>query len=100
MQPDQIGALLTAAGIVIGSLAALITAIGALIKAARKPSGDEPAPQVGIPATPPADDIDIRAWEDLKQRLKDREDDLREMTADRDRWKLRAFGVDEDTHPT
>ncbi|MEX8031670.1 hypothetical protein AB6V29_01395 [Microbacterium sp. 20-116] len=99
MQPDQIGALLTAAGIVIGSLAALITAIGALIKAARKPGGDEPAPQVGITATVPADDIDIRAWEDLKQRLKDRDDELRAMTADRDKWMLRALGVDEDTHP-
>lgn len=73
MQPDQIGALLTAAGIVIGSVAALVTAIGALIKAARKPTGDEPAPQVGIPATVPDDDIDFRAFE--------------RMEADRDYWR-------------
>lgn len=93
MQPDQIGALLTAAGIVIGSVAALVTAIGALIKAARKPGGDDPAPQVGIPATVPADDIDIRAWEDLRDRL-DRAE------KDRDTWMRRALGIDEDTHPT
>lgn len=68
MQPDQIGALLTAAGIVIGSVAALVTAIGALIKAARKPTGDEPAPQVGIPATVPADEIDFRAYADALKR--------------------------------
>lgn len=93
MQPDQIGALLTAAGIVIGSVAALVTAIGALIKAARKPGGDDPAPQVGIPATVPADDIDIRAWEDLRDRL-DRAE------KDRDAWMRRALGIDEDPHPT
>jgi hypothetical protein len=100
MQPDQIGALLTAAGIVIGSLAALITAIGALIKAARKPGGDEPAPQVGITATVPADDIDYRAFEFVEQQLKEARIELRQMTEDRDRWRLRALGVDEDTHPT
>ena len=63
MQPDQIGALLTAAGIVIGSLAALITAIAGMIAAARKKDA-APAPQVGIPALVAEDDIDYRAYAD------------------------------------
>lgn len=95
MAPDQIGALLTAAGIVIGSLAALITAIGALIKAARKPAGDEPAPQVGIPAAVPAsDDIDYRAYLDMKKRAEEAETALRLYLAER-----RQAAPDEDTHP-
>lgn len=95
MQPDQIGALLTAAGIVIGSVAALVTAIGALIKAARKPGGDDPAPQVGIPATVPADDIDYRAYLDMKERAERAERTLNAYLEAR-----RRDAPDEDTHPT
>lgn len=95
MQPDQIGALLTAAGIVIGSVAALVTAIGALIKAARKPGGDDPAPQVGIPATVPADDIDYRAYLDMKERAESAE---RKLNAFLEARRLAA--PNEDTHPT
>lgn len=95
MQPDQIGALLTAAGIVIGSVAALVTAIGALIKAARKPGGDDPAPQVGIPAAVPADDIDYRAYLDMKERAESAERKLNAYLEAR-----RRDAPDEDTHST
>lgn len=94
MQPDQIAGLLTATGLVIGALATLIGSIAAVVKAARAPKGDSPAPQLGLTATAsPADDIDIRAWEDLRDRLNRAEED-------RDRWMRRALGIDEDTHPT
>lgn len=93
MAPDQIGALLTAAGLVIGSVAALVTAVGSLVKAARAGKDTAPAPQVGIPAAVPDDDIDYRAYADLKERLERTE-------RDRDAWMRRALGMDEDTHPT
>jgi len=73
MGADQIGALLTAAGLVIGSVAALVTAVAGLVKAARSAKGDAPAPQVGITATVPDDDIDFRAFE--------------RMEKDRDYWR-------------
>lgn len=100
MAPDQIGALLTATGLVIGSVAALVTAIGSLVKAARAGKDGSPAPQVGIPAAVPDDDIDYRAFEFVEKQLKDAKSDLRVMTEDRDRWMRRALGIDEDTHPT
>lgn len=66
MQPDQIAGLLTATALVMGSLAALVTAIGGTVIAARKPKGDSPTPQVGITATVSDGDIDLRAYEDMK----------------------------------
>lgn len=84
MQPDQIGALLTAAGIVIGSLAALITAIAGMIGAARKKDAT-PAPQVGIPAQVSDDDIDFRAYADAVARAERAE-------AWRDYWMQLAMG--------
>lgn len=95
MAPDQIGALLTATGLVIGSVAALVTAIGSLVKAARAGKDGSPAPQVGIPAAVPDDDIDYRAYLDMKKRAEDAERALREYLDAR-----RLAAPDEDTHPT
>lgn len=46
-----------------------------------------------LAASVPDDDIDYRAYADLKERLERTE-------RDRDAWMRRALGIDEDTHPT
>ena len=100
MAPDQIGALLTATGLVIGSIATLIAAIGGLVKAIRAGKDDTPAPQVGIPAGVADGDIDYRAYADMKAQLAKAEKRVEKAEADRDAWMRRALGIDEDTHPT
>lgn len=87
---EQWGVLLGVVATLILALAGMTKAITDLITAFRK-KDSSPAPQVGIPAVapPPADDIDYRAYEDMKR--------------DRDMWRARALGtaehIDEDTHP-
>ncbi len=89
MTVESIAALLGVAAVVITALAALVKAIADLIGASRK-KDTAPAPQVGIPATAPAEpDIDFRAYEEMKR--------------DRDMWRRIALRttdhVDEDTQP-
>ena len=90
---EQWGVLLGVVAVVLTALAGMTKAIADLIVAWRK-KDTSPAPQVGIPATAPApapahDDIDIRAWEEMKK--------------DRDFWRRlamqRGASLDEDTQP-
>ncbi|WP_292729580.1 hypothetical protein [Microbacterium sp. UBA837] len=77
-------------GALLGVAATLIVAITGLLKvivdavALRKKSDPEPAPEVGIPATPDTD-IDIRAYED--------------MQADRDKWRDLYLGNNKHDDP-
>lgn len=91
---DQLAALLGASAVVIGAVAALGKSIADIITAARK-KDTTPAPQVGIPAVVPDDDIDYRAYADMKKRAEDAELALREYLEAR-----RLAAPDEDTHPT
>lgn len=96
MQPDQIAGLLTATGLVVGSFATLIGSIAAVVKAARAPKGDSPSPQLGLTATTtPDDDIDYRAYLDMKERAESAERKLNAYLEAR-----RRDAPDEDTHPT
>lgn len=95
MQPDQIAGILTATGLVIGALATLIGSIAAVVKAARAPKGDSPAPQLGLAATVTDDDIDYRAYLDMKERAESAERKLSAYLEAR-----RRDAPDEDTHPT
>lgn len=96
MQPDQIAGLLTATGLVLGALATLIGSVAAVVKAARAPKGDSPAPQLGLTATAAAaDDIDYRAYLDMKERAESAERKLNAYLEAR-----RRDALDEDTHPT
>jgi len=69
MGVDQIVALCGAAALVLGSAAALIKSVADIFGAARK-KDTAPAPQVGIPATAPDDEIDYRAYADAIARAK------------------------------
>jgi hypothetical protein len=99
MTVESIAALLGVAAVVLTALAALVKAIADLISAARK-KDTAPAPQVGIPATAPAgEDIDYRAYVDMKERA-----ERAETRADRAEEALRrTFNrgehIDEDTQP-
>lgn len=101
MTVDAWAALAGVIALVLGAIAGLTKAVADLITAWRKPDR-APAPEVGIPAVADhdPDDIDYRAYEYLKERVESLDAELRIVTADRDRWKLRALGVDEDTLPT
>lgn len=96
---DQWAGLLAALAVVLTAIAGLVAAVSQLVKSWRRPD-DKPAPEVGIPAAPAHDDIDYRAYVDLKDRLTVVESDLREMTKQRDAWMRRALGINEDTEPT
>lgn len=81
--------LFGAVGVVITALAGMTKAIADVIAATRK-RDPSPPPQLGIiPATTTADDIDYRAYQDMKD--------------ERDFWRARALRnaehIDEDTHP-
>lgn len=96
---DQLAALLGASAVVIGAVAALGKSIADIITAARK-KDTTPAPQVGIPAVVSDDDIDYRAYADMKAQLSKAEQRAEKAERDRDAWMHRALGIDEDTHPT
>jgi len=85
---DQWAGLLGAFAVVITAVAGLTAAIAQLAKSWQR-TDDKPAPEVGIPAAPQHDDIDYRAYE--------------EMRRDRDFWRNKALGeaehIDEDTQP-
>lgn len=75
MSPEQWVALLGVVVLIIGAIAGLVKAIADMLIALRK-RDDKPAPELGITAIPATDDIDYRAYEDMK--------------ADRDLWRARA----------
>lgn len=90
MTVEAIATLLGAASAILVALAGLVASVASLIGAFRK-KDTAPAPQLGITATAPAedDDIDYRAYQDMR--------------ADRDMWRARALRdaahIDEDTQP-
>jgi hypothetical protein len=87
MSVEQWVALLGVVVLIIGAIAGLTKAIGDLVTAFRR-RDTSPAPEVGIPAAPD-NDIDFRAYEDMRE--------------DRDYWRdiamSRAQHLDEDTEP-
>ncbi|QLD10879.1 hypothetical protein [Microbacterium oleivorans] len=92
MTVESVAALLGVAAVVITALAALVKAFADLI-GARGKKDTAPAPQLGITATPPAsDDIDYRAYLDMKERAERAEESLR-------RFLNRGDHIDEDTQP-
>lgn len=92
MGADAIVALATAGGLILTAIGGVIAALATLIGTLRK-KDTAPAPQVGIPATAPAsDDIDYRAYLDMKERAERAEESLR-------RFLNRGDHIDEDTQP-
>lgn len=83
------------AAVVLTAVAGLTKAIADLIGAWRRPDR-APAPEVGIPAVaePRDDDIDYRAYLDMKERAEKAEAALSAYLDDR-----RRAAPDEDTHP-
>lgn len=96
MTVDAWAALAGVVALVLGAIAGLTKAVADLITAWRKPDRT-PAPEVGIPAVAEHvdDDIDYRAYLDMKERAEKAERALNEYLAER-----RRAAPDEDTHPT
>lgn len=101
MTVDAWAALAGVVALVLGAIAGLTKAVADLITAWRKPDRT-PAPEVGIPAVAEhdPDDIDYRAYADMKEQLAKAEKRAEKAEADRDAWMHRALGIDEDTRPT
>ncbi|WP_439593878.1 hypothetical protein [Microbacterium sp.] len=93
MTIEQWVALLGVAALILTATAGLTKAIADLIASFRR-NDSKPAPDVGITApVKPDDDIDYRAYEDMRARAERAE-------RDRDAWMHRALGIDEDTQQT
>ncbi|KSU52906.1 hypothetical protein [Microbacterium enclense] len=101
MTVDAWVAIATVAAVVVTAVAGLTKATADLIGAWRRPD-KTPAPEVGIPAVAEHvdDDIDYRAYADMKDQLKKAETRAEKAEGERDYWMRRALGIDEDTHPT
>ncbi|WP_295821530.1 hypothetical protein [uncultured Microbacterium sp.] len=101
MTVDAWVAIAGVVAIVLTAVAGLTKAIADLIGAWRRPDR-APAPEVGIPAVAEHEDdeIDYRAYADMKDQLKKAEKRAEKAEGLRDYWMRRALGIDEDTHPT
>ncbi|WP_438354104.1 hypothetical protein [Microbacterium sp. CJ88] len=97
MTPEQFAGLITATAVLLTAVGGTIAAIAAAVRSFRR-SDSAPAPEVGIPATA-HDDIDYRAYADLKEQLAKTEARAEKAEHDRDYWMHRALGIDEDTRP-
>lgn len=95
MTVDAWVAIAGVVAIVLTAVAGLTKAIADLLAAWRRPD-KAPAPEVGISAVAeqPDDDIDYRAYLDMKKRAEDAERALRDYLEAR-----RIAAPDEDTHP-
>ncbi|WHE35138.1 hypothetical protein [Microbacterium sp. BDGP8] len=100
MGADAIAALATAVALILTAIGGVIAAIATLIGALRK-KDTAPAPQVGITATvpPTGDDIDYRAYLDMKERAERAETRAGAAEETLRRLLNRGEHIDEDTQP-
>lgn len=95
---EQWGVLLGVVAVVLTALAGMTKAITDLVSAFRK-RDNAPAPQVGIPAAAPAhDEIDYRAYLDMKERAETAERQVADLLQILTRRRA-GTDIDEDTHP-
>lgn len=95
---EQWVAIAGVAALLLTAVAGIIKAVVDLIVATRK-KDTTPAPQLGIPAAPSApDDIDYRAYLDMKKRAEKAERQREELLQILTR-RSAGTDIDEDTHP-
>lgn len=102
MSVDAWVALGGVAALVLGAIAGLTKAIGDVIVSFRRPDKTPaPASAIAIPVEADGgDDIDYRAYADMKDQLAKAETRAEKAERDRDYWIRRASGIHEDTEPT